>query len=254
MAEGCGACRDGAALDFDFTMAFQPIVDLASGTVWGHEALVRGADGSSAADVLARISDDNRYRFDQACRVKAIELAASLFPDDGSRLSINFMPNAVYEPAACIRTTLLTAARTGFAPERIMFEFTENEPMVDTDHVKRIIAEYRRRGFVTAIDDFGAGHAGLRLLADFQPDLIKIDMDLVRGIDTSRARQAIVAGIVGICRELDIAVLAEGVETEAEMVVLRAAGITLMQGYRFARPRTGALPALGPVPKAVAVA
>ena len=254
MGHGCSACRDGEALGFAFTMAFQPILDLASGRVWGHEALVRGLDEASAAAVLRQVSPANRYRFDQACRVKAIELAARLFPGDGSRLSINFMPNAVYEPAACIRTTLLTAARTGFGLERIMFEFTENEPMVDTEHVKRIVAEYRRRGFITAIDDFGAGYAGLRLLADFQPDLVKIDMDLVRGIETSRARQVIVAGVVGICRDLGIMVLAEGVETEAEMTVLRAVGITLMQGYYFARPRTGALPEITQVVSLASVA
>ncbi|MNV93668.1 Blue light- and temperature-regulated antirepressor YcgF [compost metagenome] len=74
-------------------------------------------------------------------------------------------------------------------------------------------------------------------MAKFQPDLIKIDMDLLRGVDSSAARQAIVAGIVGICRQLDITVLAEGVETEAELVALRAAGITLFQGFYFAKPQ-----------------
>ncbi|MBB98105.1 MAG: diguanylate phosphodiesterase [Rhodobacteraceae bacterium] len=245
MTDHCDGCRNGVRLDFDFTMAFQPIVDLGSGRIWGYEALVRGLDGAGAGAVLSRVTPENRYRFDQACRVKAIELAARLFPDDDTRLSINFMPNAVYDPAACIRTTLLAAGRTGFALDRIMFEFTENEPMVDTKHVEGIIAEYKRRGFITAIDDFGAGFAGLKLLANFQPDLIKIDMELVRGIDTSPARQAIVAGIMGICRELDIAVLAEGIETEAELTVLRAAGVSLMQGYHLARPAIASLPTVG---------
>ncbi|SDT93996.1 EAL domain-containing protein [Stappia sp. ES.058] len=242
MTDSCEGCRNGVRLDFDFTMAFQPIVDLGSGRVWGYEALVRGLDGQSACEILSKVTPENRYRFDQACRVKAIELAAGLFPDDTTRLSINFMPNAVYDPAACIRTTLLAAGRAGFALDRIMFEFTENEPMIDTKHVEGIIAEYRRRGFITAIDDFGAGYAGLKLLANFQPDLVKIDMDLVRDIDTSPARQAIVAGIMGICRQLDITVLAEGIETEAELTVLRAAGVSLAQGYYLARPALTALP------------
>ncbi|WP_029060071.1 EAL domain-containing protein [Stappia stellulata] len=245
MTDTCEGCRNGIRLDFDFTMAFQPIVDLGSGRIWGYEALVRGLDGQSAGEILSRVTLENRYRFDQACRVKAIELAAGLFPDDDTRLSINFMPNAVYDPSACIRTTLLAAGRTGFALDRIMFEFTENEPMIDTKHVEGIIAEYKRRGFVTAIDDFGAGFAGLKLLANFQPDLIKIDMDLVRDIDTSPARQAIVAGIMGICRELDIKVLAEGIETEAELTVLRAAGVSLVQGYHLARPALARLPPIG---------
>lgn len=238
----CAACREGAVLDFDFTMAFQPIVDVKIGRIWGYEALVRGPGGESAFHVLNKVTPETRYRFDQDCRVKAIELAAALFPDDETRLSINFMPNAVYEPSACIRTTLLTAARTGFRLDRIMFEFTENEQVQDTRHLQSIIDEYRRRGFVTAIDDFGAGFSGLNLLADFTPDLVKIDMDLIRGIDTSQSRRAIVTGITSICRELGIMLLAEGIETETEMETLKAAGIELMQGYYFASPEVERLP------------
>ena len=156
--------------------------------------------------------------------------------------SINFMLKAVYEPAACLRATLLTAQRCGFPTSSIMFEFTENEEVSDTAHLTNIITEYRKHGFTTAVDDFGAGHAGLGLLVDFQPDLIKIDMKLIRGIDSSPARQAVVAGIVGIARELDITLLAEGIETEAEFLFLKAAGIRLFQGYWFAKPAFEELP------------
>ncbi|MFT6671028.1 MAG: EAL domain-containing protein (putative c-di-GMP-specific phosphodiesterase class I) [Afipia broomeae] len=123
-----------------------------------------------------------------------------------------------------------------------MFEFTENERMTDPAHVQRIIDAYRKFGFWTALDDFGAGYSGLGLLARWQPDLIKIDMELLRDIHLSRAKQAIVAAIVGIARTLDIQVLAEGVENEQELVVLRAAGISLFQGYHFAKPALMALP------------
>ena len=99
--------------------------------------------------------------------------------------------------------------------------------------------------FITALDDFGAGYAGLKLLAEYQPDLLKIDMALLRGIDASQAKQAIVAGIAGIARTLDITLIAEGVETEQELTVLRATGIRLFQGYLFARP---SFQALTPVP------
>jgi EAL domain-containing protein (putative c-di-GMP-specific phosphodiesterase class I) len=146
------------------------------------------------------------------------------------------MPNAVYEPRACIRASLGAAARVGFDPRRLMFEFTENEKITDTAHVQNIIATYKLMGFTTALDDFGAGHAGLGLLATFQPDLIKIDMELVRGVSSSPARQAIMRGIVAIARELGVIVLAEGIETEAEMLSLRSAGVSLMQGYLFSKP------------------
>ena len=229
-------------------MAFQPIYDAGARRVWGYEALVRGMSGEGAYEVLGRVLPEQRYRFDQDCRVKAIELASRLFPaDEELMLSINFMPNAVYEPAACLRATLLAATRCGFPTSSIMFEFTENEEVTDTGHLTNIITEYRKHGFTTAIDDFGAGHAGLGLLVDFQPDLMKIDMKLIRGIDTSPARQAVVAGIGGIAGELGIKVLAEGIETEEEFRVLKAAGIRLFQGYWFAKPEFEALPEIRPL-------
>lgn len=241
----CQGCRDGQAVGFDFSMAFQPIVDTVAETVWGYEALVRGTKGEPAGQILAQVDDTNRYAFDQACRVKAIELASALFPAESAcKLSINFMPNAVYEPSACIRATLAAARRSGFDPRRLMFEFTEDERISDTAHLENIIDAYKRLGFTTAIDDFGAGYAGLTLLAKFQPDLIKLDMELIRGIATSPARQAIVASLAGLARQLDIQVIAEGVETEAELTVLRSAGLRLFQGYLFARPSLERLPGL----------
>ncbi|WP_400159797.1 EAL domain-containing protein [Arthrobacter sp. BPSS-3] len=236
-------------------MAFQPIYDAVAGRVWGYEALVRGLAGEGAYSVLSRVSPEQKYRFDQDCRVKAIELASRLFPaDDSLMLSINFMPNAVYEPAACLRATLSAARRNNFPTSAIMFEFTENEEVADTAHLQNIITEYRKHGFTTAIDDFGAGHAGLGLLVDFQPDLLKIDMKLLRDVDTSPARQAVVDGIVAIAGKLDITVLAEGIETEAEYLMLKAAGIRLFQGYWFAKPAFEELPAVRELHEVPAVA
>ncbi|MGP9813921.1 EAL domain-containing protein [Rhodopseudomonas sp. NSM] len=242
MSSACAECRDDMSIPFEMKMAFQPIVDLSAQRVWGYEALVRGPNGEPAGTVLSQVSDEMRYRFDQAARVLAIETAGALFPDTDTKLSINFMPNAVYEPNACIQKSLAAAKRAGFPHRNLMFEFTENERMVDVAHVIKIIEAYRKLGFLTALDDFGAGYAGLSLLAKLQPDLIKIDMEVLRDIHLSRARQAIVAGIVGIARELDIRVLAEGVECEQECAVLRAAGISLFQGYHFAKPALMALP------------
>jgi EAL domain-containing protein (putative c-di-GMP-specific phosphodiesterase class I) len=237
----CLGCRDDEPLGFDFEVAFQPIVDAARQRVWGYEALVRGLDGEPASSILSRVTGENRYRFDQLCRIKAIEMAAERFDRTDLTLSINFMPNAVYEPSACIRATLAAANRTGFDRSRLMFEFTENEPMRDADHIGRIIAAYREFGFLTALDDFGAGYAGLGLLAKFQPDLIKIDMDVLRGVDDSKPRQTIVRGLTHIAADLGIQILAEGVETEAEFKTLTAIGIRLFQGYYFGRPHVGAV-------------
>ncbi len=237
----CLACRDDEPLGFDFDMAFQPIVDAARQRVWGYESLIRGLNGESAYSVLSRVTEANRYRFDQLCRVKAIERAAERFDRADLMLSINFMPNAVYEPSACIQATLAAADRTGFDHSRLMFEFTENEPIRDTGHIGKIIAAYREFGFLTALDDFGAGYAGLGLLARFQPDLIKIDMELLRGVDENVARQAIVRGLTNIAADLGVQVLAEGVETEGEFKTLAGMGVRLFQGYYFGRPHVGAV-------------
>lgn len=241
-ADQCRACRNGEGFDIPFTMAFQPIVDLSAGNIWGYEALVRGPEGESAASILSQVTEATLYKFDQACRVRAIEMAGQLFPDDRTRLSINFMPNAVYEPAACIRASLDAARRVGFRREQLMFEFTENERCSDAAHLNRIVTEYRRQGFMTALDDFGSGYANMGLLANFQPDLIKIDMMLIRNIDTDVVRQTIVASIINLAQALRIRVIAEGVESQAELTILRAAGATLFQGYFFAKPLTAALP------------
>ncbi len=240
----CGECRLGESFAIPYTMAFQPILDAAAGRVFAHEALVRGEGGQGAASVLDQVNATNRYGFDQACRVRAIELASRLgLPATGAALSINFLPNAVYNPKACISATLRTAARVQFPLDALIFEITEQEQVVDHRHLLTIIEEYKRMGFRTAIDDFGAGYSGLNLLAKFQPDLIKLDMELIRGIDADAVRRAIVLSIVMVCRDLGIQIVAEGVETEAEFRTLRDCGIGLFQGYLFARPAFQALAA-----------
>jgi len=244
VARRCGGCR-ADAFPLQIAMAFQPIVSVAERRVFAYEALVRGADGSGAASVLERLDDSNRYSFDQLCRVTAIEQAAALdLARAGALLSINFLPNAVYRPEVCIGTTLATAKRVGFPTSNIIFEFTESEQTADTAHVQSIIRAYDEMGFMTAIDDFGAGFSGLNLLADFQPDIIKLDMGLVRNLDHDRIRRTIVGSIVGAAQELGITVVAEGVETVGEYAALCDVGIDLMQGYLFARPALNALPTI----------
>ena len=238
---GCRRCRDEAPLDFALRMAFQPIVDVARREVYAWEALVRGPEGQPAGWVLERVNADTMYRFDQACRVTAIETVARLGLGD-AKVSINFIPNAVYEPATCIRMTLAAADRVALPVDRLMFELTEGERITDPDHALSILAYYQQRGFVTAIDDFGAGFAGLQLLVQFQPNVLKLDMELVRGVDHHRARQAIVGGVIRIAGELGSTVVAEGVETEAEYAWLRRAGVRYFQGYYFARPQLETLP------------
>lgn len=242
---GCVGCR-GDRFDTPITMAFQPILD-ATGRVFAHEALVRGTNGEGAGEILSRVNETNRYAFEQLCRITAIDTAAGLGlgrgrGDGGAMLSINFSPNAIYEPVRCLASSLAAAKRVGLPNHMILFEITENERLRDPRHLRDIVSSYRGMGFKVAIDDFGAGFSNLDLLAGFQPDLIKLDMHLIRNIDTDPVRQAILRSMIGLCRELGIALVAEGVEEVAEYRTLQDLGIVLFQGYLFARPGLRTLP------------
>ena len=221
-------------------MAFQPIVNVKTKQTFGYEALVRGLNNESAYSIIEKVNDSNRYLFDQLCRVTAIALAAKLKLE--SMLSINFLPNAIYKPERCIRTTLEAAKKHGFSTKKIMFEFTEGEKITDSKFIKQIVEYYNKSGFTTAIDDFGAGHSGLGLLADFQTNIAKLDMGLIRNIDQDKSRQIVVKHCVDLFRDLNITPLAEGIETREEMEFLKECGIDLMQGYFFAKPGFESLP------------
>lgn len=237
---GCRECRNPEKLGIDFTMAFQPIVNMRDKTIFGYEALVRGPNQEGADYILSKLNDGNRYKFDQAIRVKALDLAKKL--NLQGMLSINFLPNAVYRPETCIRATLEAASELNFPTDRIMFEVTEGEKVKDHDHLKKIFVEYKKQNFTTAIDDFGAGYAGLNLLADWQPDVIKLDMSLTRNIHNDRVRRSLVFGIIAVCNELSIKIIAEGIESLEECKTLYEQGVYLFQGYYFARPGFESLP------------
>ena len=232
-SQGCQACRSPEAV-FPFTMAFQPIVDVQESRLHAYEALVRGLGGEGAGHVLAQVTADNLYKFDQACRVKAIEMAARLGMD--RRLNINFLPNAVYEPRACIRATLDAATRTGFNPQLLTFEIVETEAIVETKHLLNIIAEYRRQGFKIALDDFATGYSGLARLAELKPDIVKLDRALVMDCDKDQTRLAIVASLIRLGSEIGVKVVVEGMERRSEVDALRSVGARFMQGFYFAKP------------------
>ncbi len=241
----CEACREGVEPPIPISMAFQPIVDTQTGGVYAYEALVRGLNQEPAGVILGQVNAQNRYAFDQSCRVKAIELASRLgLAETGARLSINFMPGAVYSPAACIQLTLRTAAALNFPTDRLIFEITEVEEVTDRGHLLGIVEEYRRQGFQVALDDLGSGYSGLNLLADLAPNMVKMDMALTRNLNERPAAAAIVQKLRELCEGLGIQLVAEGVETVAEYAALRRAGVHLMQGYLLARP---AFEALSPV-------
>lgn len=236
----CAGCGERGGTDAQFArpirMAFQPIVDR-TGRVFAQEALVRGEGGEGAAFILSQVTDRNRYAFDQLCRTTAIRRAAELgLAASGALLSINFSPNAIYEPARCIRSSLAAARRYGIPNDALMFEVTEQERLTDPAHLRTILTAYRALGFKVALDDFGAGYANFDILADVRPDIVKLDMALVRGLDGDCGRRLIVSGIARMLETLGIAMIAEGIETSDEYQALLDIGVSLFQGFLFARP------------------
>ena len=236
----CSQCLQAAHETFDLSMAFQPIVRWADRSVYAYEALVRSSEGASAASVLSRVNDTNRYFFDQACRVKAIEMASRL--GVSTHLSINFLPNAVYRPERCIRTTLEAAALYGLPLNRLIFEVVESEEVKDVPHLAAIFRDYRARGMQVALDDFGTGYSNLSLLEQLEPDEVKLDISLVRGLAASGAQRAVVKGVGDVCRDLHAQVVAEGVESPDDLSALVDLGVELFQGFLFSRPAFEELP------------
>lgn len=233
--QSCADCLSGVSLGFGIRMAFQPIIDWHSRSVFAYEALVRGPGGEGAAWVFEQVNDSNRYYFDQACRVTAIKTAAEL--GCSTFLNINFLPNAVYRPETCIKATIEAAHMYGFDLKRLIFEVTEGEDIVDKAHLRNIFRSYADYGFLTAIDDYGAGFTNISWLAELRPNLLKLDMSLIRDIDKHPQLQRQLIEIKAECELQGTQMLAEGIETEAERDCVTALGIRYLQGYLFAAPK-----------------
>jgi len=221
-------------------MAFQPIVDARAGWVLGYEALARGPMGQPAISVLAQLDADNVQAFDQQSRVAAVRWARRLNLD--GMLAINFSPNAVTNPDACIGSTLLALHAAGWGTGRVIFELGAARANMDREHLLDILHCYRDYGFKTAFDDFGTGPADLALLAGFQPDFIKLDMALVAGVARRESSRIIVRNLVRLCEELDCKPIAEGVERPDQALALVDLGVRLQQGFLYAKPGFQQLP------------
>jgi EAL domain-containing protein (putative c-di-GMP-specific phosphodiesterase class I) len=230
---GCEGCRAGEGFPLAFSMAFQPIVRLDQGTIAAHEALVRGPGGALAHTILGAVSAALSAAFDQATRVKAISLAATL--GLAADLTININPGAVHDPEASLAPMLAAAADHGITPARIILELVEDGRVFDIPFMRRLLAAHRAAGVRTALDNFGAGYAGLGHLFELGPDIVKLDMKLIRGIDGDREKRRRLAAIVEACRG-GFALSAEGVESEGELAVLRDLGVEFAQGYLIAKP------------------
>ncbi|WP_119680532.1 EAL domain-containing protein [Indioceanicola profundi] len=228
------------------TSLFQPIVSAAAPhRTIGHECLLRGVDEDGALIPAGRLLDAARdgdllFPLDRLARETAVHRAGQVRA--GGSIFINFTPTSIYDPTACLRTTIDAVDRAGIPRSEIVFEVTETDRIDDPGHLAGILSHYRGVGFRVALDDVGAGYSSLDLLARLRPDFLKIDMHLIQGVADDRFKSAIVRRLIEIGTELDIRVIAEGVETEQERDWLTATGVDYLQGYLFGRPAPHPLP------------
>ncbi len=213
-------------------LAFQPIVSLSERRIYAYEALMRSREAVlphpgailSAAERLDRLPELGR-----AIRARAAAAARELPAD--ALLFLNLHPMDLQDPMLYDREHPLAACA-----DRVVLEVTERAALDDVHNVRERAARLRELGYRLAVDDLGAGYAGLATFASLDPEVVKIDMSLVRDIEQSRTKRSLVASLVGVCGDLGMKVIAEGVETATERDVLAEVGCDLLQGYLFARP------------------
>lgn len=221
------------------TTHFQPIVDLRDGEIYGYESLARGVNDNGDLvypDKLFRWAKEGEMLFylDRACRETSLKTAA--VKNIKNKVFINFIPTAIYDPEHCLQSTVKWATQLEFDPKNIIFEVTETEQVEDVEHLNKILTFYKSQGYMVALDDVGSGYSSLNMIARLKPDIVKIDREIIDGIDTNPVNQSVFKAIVSLAKESGIIVLAEGAERAEEIAYCTANGADLAQGYYFGKP------------------
>jgi EAL domain-containing protein (putative c-di-GMP-specific phosphodiesterase class I) len=237
---GSWGIGDRAGLDAHFDsaltklwIAYQPIVKWPDRVVYGYEALVRSAEPTLNNPGLLFDAAERLGRLQELGREIRRAVAESLSPaPDDSLIFVN-----LHASDLCDDDLFESAAPLSEHAERIVLEITERTSLHRISDLRGRIESLRRLGFRIAVDDLGAGYAGLASFSQLEPDVAKLDMSLVRGIDASTRKSSIVRSMIAVCtRELGTSVICEGVETPAERDTLQELGADLLQGYLFAKP------------------
>jgi len=213
-------------------MAVQPVVRVPERTVFGYECLVRSTEPSiKHGGVFVELADRVGRSLDLDRRIR--QAVAEIIPSmrDKTAVLVNLHPGSLDDPDLHDKNAPLSR----FAA-RVVLEITERASLHDLNSVREQVASLRSLGYRIAVDDLGAGYAGLTSLALLQPEFVKLDMELVRGISESPTKAKLVSAVVTLCRELGNEVIAEGIESGDEYRRLESLGCTLLQGYYFARP------------------
>lgn len=219
-------------------VVYQPIVDFRSGKVLGWESLARGPEGSHFRSplVLFDFAEEvgSLFSLEKVCREQAIRHLGEFSPIQ--KLFLNIHPRTLTDPSFTPGETLQLLQKYRLSPHNIVFEITERHSISEFTLFHRTLAHYRKQGYLVAIDDIGTGYSGLSSIAEIRPDFIKVDMSLVKGIDTDPVKRALFETLVTFADKIGCGIIAEGIETETEMSSLISLGVHYGQGYYLAKP------------------
>jgi len=229
----------------NLTAWFQPIFSRQNGEIYGYEALARAREGLAPNLDIAKLfkkaqEEEIIATLDMLCRENAFYRAKeSGFLHKNAYLFVNICPPTLVHPDHRGGLTDQLAETHGIPRERIVLEITEQESIKNYDLFQRSIEHYRKRGYKIAIDDFGVGYGGLKMLSIVQPDYIKIDRHFIDQLDHFPFKYNRVDAMATVCHRLGITVIAEGIERREELEIVARFGIDLFQGYYLERPGPG---------------
>ncbi len=228
-------------IDNQLTSHFQPIVNLDQGKIFGYEALCRTITTNpfdTIEEIFRQAKICNKIlQLDMRCRENGIALSAARgLAEKDSLLFLNICPTSLLCPNHTAGTTGVLANQHGMPKQNIVLEITEQEAVSNYKLFRTAVDHYRSKGFRIAIDDFGAGYGGLKMLSVLEPDFVKIDRHFFKNSPKSNINYNLIDSIATACHRIGIDVIAEGIETENDLRICREIGIDLVQGYLLARP------------------
>jgi EAL domain-containing protein (putative c-di-GMP-specific phosphodiesterase class I) len=229
----------GIVLQEQIRCVYQPVVGIQDGKVFGYEALVRGPQGTEWQSplVLFRQAEEHGlgYELDCLCR-KAAFRDGPRWSDSGLMLFLNCLPSAIHDPTLSEERLRQTLESCGLTPSQLVLEVSERESIQNFNIFRETRERYRNLGIKVALDDTGAGYAGLETVMELAPDFIKVDISLVRSVDTDTGRRVLLQALQDISGVIGAKLIAEGVETTQELETLRRMGVPYGQGYLLGRP------------------
>ena len=224
-----------------YTFGFQPVIDPSSRKIISYEAKMRASDGQSPLKFFAGLQRDEIYHIDLVSKQKALRMASHLQLHN-STLILRLLPMTLVKNPDAVSFLIQAIEENGFVPQQIIISISEDSVVNEDEAFTREVMKLKKSGVRLAIDNFGAGMAGLLLLTRTQPEVVIVDGDMLRDVHKNGPKQAINQSIIKICHSLEIQVIASGITQVEEWSWLRLAGIKAFQGDLFAKVSPRKLP------------